>query len=74
MFGKKEENFNTIMAPLQSIETKLTAYISKQGDNISFLNEEKKKIDSDIRVAEFEKAKSEQTIIKIANLFAINAE
>ena len=74
MFGKKEENFNTIMAPLQEVETKLTSYISKQSDNISFLNEEKKKIDSSIRVAEFEKAKSEQTIIKIGKLFAINVE
>lgn len=73
MFGKKE-SFDTIMAPLQSVETKLTSYISKQTDRISFLNDEKKIIDSGIRTAEFEKAKSEQTIIKIADLFTLNVK
>jgi len=74
MFGKKEESFATIMAPLQAVESNLTNYISKQSDKISSLKEEKKKIDADIRVSEFEKAKSEQTIVKIADLFAVNVE
>lgn len=67
LFSKKR-NFNSIVAPLQNIEADLSAYIGEQQNKVSFLVEEKKVLNSEIKIAEMEKEKSEHTVVKIAEL------
>ncbi len=72
LFGKelfgKERNFEAIVEPLKKIESNLTAYIGEQENKKLGLEDEKKNINDQITLAVTEKAKSEHTVTKIAEL------
>jgi len=69
LLGKKHRRtFESIVAPLKTIESDLSSYIGEQEDKVLSLNEDRKKIDDDIQEATVEKAKSIHTVNKIAQL------
>ena len=67
LFGGTRD-YNTIVAPLKRIEGELSTYIGDQGNKVSNLESEKKKIDTEISTAELEIKKSQHTVVKIAEL------
>ena len=73
LFGK-ERTFASIVEPLRTIEADLSSYIGEQDNRKSALEEERKDIDSKIQTAETEKAKSEHTVTKIAELLGSDFE
>ena len=72
MFKKKERNFQTIVAPLSTIETDLATYISEQEVKKAELEVEKEEINTQITTSRLEKKKSEHTVVKIAELLGSN--
>jgi len=73
-FFEKKRDFNAIVAPLTKIEEDLSSYIGEQNDRVSALEDEKKHINEEIDTANHEKAKSEHTVVKIAELLGSNFE
>jgi hypothetical protein len=67
---KTPKDYAGIVAPLQEIEINLSAYIGDQRSNISGLEESKKIINDQIKVADSEIKKSEFTVIKISELIS----
>ncbi len=71
LFGTPRD-YNTIVSPLKRIESELSAYIGDQGNKVSDLETEKKKIDEEIGTAHMEIKKSEHTVVQIAGLLGTN--
>lgn len=74
LFKTKDKNYDSIVAPLQQIESDLSTYIGDQRNNISGLEEEKKGINSKISDSTIEIRKSEFTVTKIAELLGSDLE
>ena len=72
LFGGSKRDFSTIVAPLKTIEADLSSYIGEQENRVSSLEEEKKGINDQIGISKTEKAKSEHTVTKIAELLGSN--
>lgn len=68
------KDYAGIVAPLKQIETDLSTYIGDQKNNISGLEETKKGINAQIKVADTEIKKSEFTVIKISELISTDPE
>jgi hypothetical protein len=68
LFGGNKRDFSSIVAPLGKIEADLSSYIGEQDNRVSSLEQEKKSINDEIGIAKTEKAKSEHTVTKIAEL------
>ena len=69
LFGTpKQRTFADIVYPLKQIEADLSTYIGDKGNEITNLEEEKKRIDKNIADADFEVKKSEHTVVKISEL------
>ena len=65
---KTPKDYAGIVAPLKEIEIDLSAYIGDQRNSISNLEESKKGINDQIKVADTEIKKSEFTVSKISEL------
>jgi hypothetical protein len=74
LFKTKDKNYDSIVAPLQQIESDLSTYIGDQRNNISGLEEEKKELNSKISDSTIEIRKSEFTVTKIAELLGSDLE
>ncbi len=69
LLGKKAPtDYAGIVAPLKEIEVNLSTYIGDQRNSISNLEETKKGINDQIKVADTEIKKSEFTVSKISEL------
>jgi len=70
IFQRPKRNFNSIVAPLQDIESDLSLYISEQENRILFLEAERTEAKNQIDTSKSEKSLSEDMLIKIAQLLS----
>ncbi len=74
IFNFSEKNYASIVAPLNQIESDLSVHIGNQQNNISGLKLEKEVIETKIGDANLEILKSENTVVKIADLLSFDLD
>ena len=72
MLGIGRKDYNSIVAPLKTIESDLSTYIGNQETEVSTLEDQKKNIDTQIGNSKLEIRKSEHTVEQIGALLAVD--
>lgn len=74
IFAFGEKSYASIVAPLIKIESDLSLYIGDQQNSISDLEIERKQIEAQIGESNLEIRKSENTVVKIAELLSLDLD
>ncbi len=72
IFNFSEKNYASIVAPLAQIESDLSIHIGIQHNIISGLEMKKQEIETEIKEANLEILKSENMVIRIAQLVSFD--